>query len=1298
MIANASGRCLHNRLTPIAAVVLALGAQPASSVETVWLNPGAGIWHDAGQWSTGTVPGPADIAVLANSGTIQLYAPATVDLFLIGAYGSLTGNGTLTAIGVALLGWGGIHGINIQTSGFAWLGSSAISGGGETRVTDLAMLGDGEGFSRQLLDGGSRLTLFGETGFLSAGLNISQGTLTNHGSFESLGDNRGGVVYDNFISGSSGSSVFNNSGAFLQNASGRTTDISAVFNNTGSTIVQSGTLKLSGGGSHTGNFTVDAGQTLEFANGSHTMNAGMITNAGKIKIGFGDTTWAGNLSYTGNGLLETNGGTLNLNLSAPLTLPELRLNGGTVNAMNAISTSFLNMQGGTLNMETGGVFSPDRILLGYGTLNNKGSEIHTPLLEIYGGTLSGSGDVIVNQLNWGNTGGKVSGGGVIRVTGHANLGDGINAWTEMTLDQGKTLELGGLTSLQGRKVLLSGESVISNRGTFTNRGELAGGNVHPNQIAGTGTVNNTGNFTQDASGTSLNISSKFNNSGTVTVKSGTLSLSGGGSHSGDFHIQTGQTLEFSYLGYSPGIQSVMSNGTVHNMGTLRISGSRPVTFEGAAVINGTGGIEVANLTGTLNLNTTQPIVASKFELEVYTGNPSGTVNIGAPLQIQVFTIGGGTVNLNSGGPGSFERLTIQSGTFQANASDITTQALLFRGGTLGGTGTVNVTDLTWAGGTMQGTGVMNVTGNVQILQIPGSDPRIAMYGGRILNLKGVTSLSNFMNIYDSQVNNYGTLASRGSVNGSSVFNGWISGNSASALNNYASFIQDSSGKDTKFDIPFNNSGHVTVKSGNLYLRGGGVQTGQFDIQAGQILELGGGVQAFNPSSSINNAGSLRSSGGINNLIAGMTYTGNGRIESAGNGVLNLDMGGQLHPEQLILGGGTLNANTQIDTPNLNFTFFGTYMGASNPVLAGSADVYTDSLTWSSYGTMSGSGKTIVRGTALLNGGNNTLDQGRILVLNGDTTLQSPGLDIRNSSSVVNNGAFLSRGKVLFDNSVQDNVIAGSGGGLFHNAGGFVQDSAGRTTMVGAAFRNTGQMQIVSGHLVFNGGFQQTMEAGGPGSDAIASGKVSLVVAAGTSVAGTSFVIDDGLVEIDGSLDTWADISGNGGLFTLNGGTLTGTGTINGDVFIGGDATTAVFTPGHSPGMFTINGDLIFAAGSVLELEIGLDGDSNLVWDHLQAHSISFQSGSTVRLRVSAGVGEVQDLGFLSCSSGCGFEEGVSIQVMGRTANVVMDSAGLSVSMAAAVPEPETWAMLLAGLGLVGMRLGQRSWRGGRIPD
>ena len=60
----------------------------------------------------------------------------------------------------------------------------------------------------------------------------------------------------------------------------------------------------------------------------------------------------------------------------------------------------------------------------------------------------------------------------------------------------------------------------------------------------TAAVNNHGTFTKSGGAATSTISTLFNNTGTVNVTAGTLSLTGGGTDSGTYNIASGATVQF----------------------------------------------------------------------------------------------------------------------------------------------------------------------------------------------------------------------------------------------------------------------------------------------------------------------------------------------------------------------------------------------------------------------------------------------------------------------------------------------------------------------------------------------------------------------------------------------------------------------------------------------------------------------------------------------------------------------------------------------------------------------------------
>src|SRR5262249_45657145 len=123
------------------------------------------------------------------------------------------------------------------------------------------------------------------------------------------------------VAGDSGTNVFNNVGTFTKQGAGvaEITDINSslipvAFNNTGTVNVQAGTLALYGGGTHTGDFTGQAGAKLIFA-GNHTFAASShITGNMDVRIGteFGQDTFNYLNSLNTTGTVSFSGGTATL--------------------------------------------------------------------------------------------------------------------------------------------------------------------------------------------------------------------------------------------------------------------------------------------------------------------------------------------------------------------------------------------------------------------------------------------------------------------------------------------------------------------------------------------------------------------------------------------------------------------------------------------------------------------------------------------------------------------------------------------------------------------------------------------------------------------------------------------------------------------------------------------------------------------------------------------------------------------------------------------------------------------------
>ncbi len=670
-----------------------------------WKNAANGNWNLAANWTPGTIPSSADIAQITIGGTytVLLNNARTLTGLTLGATSgiqtldingnilTLNGASTVSNNGVLNLASGTVNGTGALTvsSQLNWNGGTLSGTGKKTVSGKLNLSGD------QTLDK-TTLETTGATVWTGNGTLYSNNAATWNNASTGTIDLQGDA---DFYQNSGAQSTFNNAGT-LTKSNGTTTDesyISGIFNNTGTVQVKAGTLRLSGGGTNTGSFSIDNGATLKLSSNYNFNTGNSITGAGNF-----------------------------------------------------------NIEGGTTTVATASTWSAP--------------------VNLISGDLTGAGALTIsNLLNW--NGGTLSGTGKKTVSGKLNLSG------DQYLD-GTTLETTGATVWTGNGTLYAANAATWNN-TSTGTIDLQGDADFYSWYGAQPTFNNAGTLTK-SNGTTTDesyISGIFNNTGTVQVKKGRLSLSGGGSNTGNFGVDTGATLRINGGTYNFDTGNSITGAGNFNIEDGTVTGSFNITNK----LNWTGGILSGTgkktVSGTLNLSGDQYLDGTILETTgatVWTGNgtlyaanaatwnntSTGTIDLQGDADFyywygaqSTFNNAGtltksngtttddsyisglfnntGTVQVNKGRLRFTDGYTQTAGTTNISGGSLTFEnsPLNLQGGTLNGTGTIT-------GSVSNSGGQINPGNNLGILNITGDYSQTAA-GTLNLELGSATSFDKF---------------------------------------------------------------------------------------------------------------------------------------------------------------------------------------------------------------------------------------------------------------------------------------------------------------------------------------------------------------------------------------------------------------------------------------------------------------------------------------------------------------------------------------------------------------------------
>ncbi len=896
--------------TTINAGTLSLsGSGSLASTGAVSVNSATSVFDISGVTSSTTIgdlSGVATSSVTLGTKTLTFGTATTSTTFA----GSISDSGAVIKAGSGTAVFTGTNtytgGTTINAGTLSLSGSGSLASTGSVSVNNSSSVFDISGIT-------SSTTIGDLSGVASSSVTLGAKTLT-------FGTATASTTFAGVISGTNGIAVKTGSGT-------------AVFTGTntytGGTTINDGTLSLSGSG------TLDATGSVNVNSGTSVFNITAITPTGttigdlsgalssSVLLGaknltFGTatttTTFAGVIDGTGGSISKQGSGAALFTAIQTYT-GETNVFAGTLSLSGSGSianSSGVNVNGGTfdISLTTTGATIQDLSGVGGGfvTLGSKILTFGTASSLSFDGVISGSSGGVVKEGTGTETftnantytGGTTINDGTIALSGSGSLAttgavsvNGASAVFDINLISASGAIIGDLSGVTGSSVVLGSKNL-----TF---GTTTPSTTFDGVLSGV-----DGSVTKQGSGATI-FTATNSYTGSTTVNSGTLSLSGSGSianssgvnvSGGSFDISattTGATIK-DLSGTSSG--SITLGSKILTFGT-----SASPTFDG--VISGSGGSIVKNGSGTETLTGTNTytggttINAGEISLSGSgTLASTGTVTVGASGTLDIASASGARTIGPLAGAGA---VTMGSNQLTVNSTGSTTYA-----GNLSGTaGFVKS-----GGATLTLSGTNGFTGNVTIsdgtlaLSGTGSIPSsnsIDIASGAFFDLSALTLdslLPTLTTVTVGNISGAGTV-DLGSNNlittttDDSLFTGTIIG----------SGDLEKAGPAT-WSLTADNSsytGTVTISQGDLNLNG---------ALGGPVIVGAGGTLSGNGST-----GSLTCSGiittGNNNNIDILTVNGNLTILPGSQTIFDIDPAGN---SDLILvsGSGAVSGEIFID--------------------------------------------------------------------------------------------------------------------------------------------------------------------------------------------------------------------------------------------------------------------------------------------------------------------------------------------------------------------------------------------------
>jgi len=890
--------------------------------------------------------------------------------------------------------------------------------------------------------------------------------------------------------------------------------------------IQLGTLSL---GAFTLNVTTANTYALIFGNTTLTGAATINTVAANVTFGDMDNNGvaANTLSTTGAGLVTLAGSGNNTQFIGTLGAGTLQLN----------KTAGKNAFAGDLSFSTGTVkylasdqiANTSNITMTGGTLALNGFSDTIANLSITGGTVTGTGNLTVNNASFNgasftNTGAGLVLNGNVSFSGAATTLNGpltIAATSVWSNTSGNTVIVASSTG--GSPTYTYNAQLVLNGGTFQfGTGLGAAGVAIPG--SGSGGVKITNNsivIDGDTQSTVFGTGTLELNSGTLINQASTARvIAAPMSITGDFGFDSGGTagITFSGGGSTTGDRTLTVTTVTTTFDTLALTlgGNLTTTGNGGLALN--GGLNLGNadrvFTSGATLGTTiaGPIDASSSGLKLVlsgAGITVGTVTAGATNPVNLY-VDSSSNAVTFNGTGNFTGgVTLQSGKININQSGNATTGPLGNGGTL----TIN-------GGTVDNTsGAARVVVNVNPIVIGGSFA-FGTSAGTILNgltLPGAVSLAADQTITLNGNTAFalsGVLTNTGdSVRTLTVNKGAGNGpNTALTLGGYT-LTSNATSTAARTDVI---AGNASVKiTGTISDGTGGTNAGSGLTYNGSAaltlsgnntftgpLSLSSGTLFLNSSLAIANASAIsiadgttidNNSGGTIALLGSVsTITG---TATAGNSTVVVSSTSGLAVGQLVSGTG-IAANTgfyitAIDTGNSTITLnTGTGVTAGSSLLSFGAK---ETANWNGNFTYGGTNSLLFSASGISLGASTVkvtdAGAGGMTVFGGSVTGTADLILQANSTGGI-------RFNTLMNNAGAISTT-GAGTGAFTLAGGIGSNVTGVTHSSAGAFTISGVGASFSGNLTLSGTGSAAVTLSGPINNS------GYIINNGTTTGGTT---------------------------------------------------------------------------------------------------------------------------------------------------------------------------------------------------